>query len=514
MEQKFEEEKSERMRKYEEERKTREKAARWEINPNDVELGKLLGKGAFGEVYRGKLHGKEVAVKKLTAQSIDEEVLADFRKEVDIMLNLHHPNILLFMGACTQTAKLTIVTEFMPRGSVDDLIHSAALDLPLQKRIQFAKDCALGMNWLHSLKPIFLHLDLKPANLLVDWNWTVKVADFGMSQIKTLEAGSGGIVGSPFYMAPEILLEKDFDEKVDVYSFGIVMWELVTRLEPYEGKFKNFDELIDGVGIERVRPRMPNDCPFQLKNVIQNCWEHDPSKRDSFEKICSCNVLDNIIIHMTILEHSARDFWKQFFLESKDVYWKQFLVCWREFFNIKESELQEGDCRLKCFRELLCAKGDSSEKVVMENLNDALYWFGPLEKTAQSALKLADKMAYLLSQHWFHGDLTQDEAERLLSRQKRGVILVKEEGFWLVRFGRHGTFHLSVKGHNKTFSHLEIKNSTGTLKCNQKHFKDWEEVLAYSMKELKISAKNFVPSSRYENLFPDSMKELKSPSWL
>jgi serine/threonine protein kinase len=88
----------------------------------------------------------------------------------------------------------------MPRGSVDDLVHAPNCDISLRQRLQFAKDCAMGMNWLHSQKPIFLHLDLKPANLLVDWNWTVKVADFGMSQIKSANDSGGGVVGSPFYM--------------------------------------------------------------------------------------------------------------------------------------------------------------------------------------------------------------------------------------------------------------------------------------------------------------------------
>jgi serine/threonine protein kinase len=78
-----------------------------------VEIGKLLGKGSFGEVYRGKLHGKEVAIKKLNATALEEEVLADFRHEVDLMLNLHHPNILLFMGACTQKGNLLIGTPLL-----------------------------------------------------------------------------------------------------------------------------------------------------------------------------------------------------------------------------------------------------------------------------------------------------------------------------------------------------------------------------------------------------------------
>jgi len=513
METQFEREKAERVRQYEEDRRNRDKAARWEIEPSEIQLGKLLGKGAFGEVFRAKLHGKEVAVKKLTAQDLDEEVLADFRREVDIMLNLHHPNILLFMGACTRGGQLMIVTEFMPRGSVDDLIHNSQLDLPLQKRLQFGKECALGMNWLHSLKPIFLHLDLKPANLLVDYNWTVKIADFGMSQIKVAgDPGGGGIVGSPFYMAPEILLEKDFDEKVDVYSFAIVLWELVTRLEPYEGKFKNFDELIDGVGIERLRPRLPAECPFQLKNLITACWDHDPHKRPSFENICAGNTFDNIIVHMTILEHAARDFWKKCFLEKSDVPWRQYWSSWRDEFQIRDADVPDTDARVKSFKEVLCSRVDP-DKVFMENVNDYFYWFGPLEKTTEGAKKCLDKAAYLLSQKWFHGELGQEEAERLLNRQRRGTLFVKEEGFWLVRFGKTGHFYFSVKNENKTFTHMEIKNSSGVLKIGNKHCANFDDVLNHAKKELKVSLKNFVPSGRYESIFPGASDTRKVVSW-
>jgi len=225
-------------------------------------------------------------------------------------------------------------------------------------------------------------------------------------------------------------------------------------------------------------------------------------KRPSFESICQSNTFDNIIVHMTILEHSARDFWKKFYLEKNEVPFKQFWAAWREEFQLKESDVSDNDVRVRCFKELLSSRVDP-DKVFMENINDAFYWFGPLERSAAGAIKCLEKMAYLMSQKWFHGDLGQEEAERLLNRQKRGMLIfTKDDGFWLVRFGKNGFFYFSVKTANKTFTHMEIKNSSGVLKIGGKHFTNWEDILQHARKELKISLQNFVYSTRYESIFP------------
>jgi serine/threonine-protein kinase CTR1 len=160
---------------------------RWEIDPLLIKNpGTSLGTGSFGTVFKAELHGKPVAVKKLSTQKFDDKTLVrppcdthdkgrkltvgggdddgvqdDFRKEVAIMSTLRHPNVLLFMGACTQPGNLLIVTELMPRGSVYDLLRDRSLKLSLKRKMLFAKDAALGVNWLHRSKPQFLHLDLK-----------------------------------------------------------------------------------------------------------------------------------------------------------------------------------------------------------------------------------------------------------------------------------------------------------------------------------------------------------------
>jgi sterile alpha motif and leucine zipper-containing kinase AZK len=131
----------------------------WDLNPGDIQLGKELGRGAYGTVFSATLRGQNVAVKKLNSQNIDEKKLADFKKEVEIMSKLRHPNVLLFMGACTQPGNLMIVTELMPKGSLRDLLKDSKYTF--KQRMQFAKQTAQGMAWLHTMTPPMIHRDLK-----------------------------------------------------------------------------------------------------------------------------------------------------------------------------------------------------------------------------------------------------------------------------------------------------------------------------------------------------------------
>ena len=129
---------------------------------------------------------------------------------------LHHPNLLLLMGICIKDGQLVMVTEYLSRGSVYQVLRPPKTeDIPsFRVRMTMAKQCAQGMNWLHQQTSL-LHLDLKTPNLLVDENFNVKIADFGLSKYKSEELNKR--VGSPYFMAPEMLLSKPYDSKADVY---------------------------------------------------------------------------------------------------------------------------------------------------------------------------------------------------------------------------------------------------------------------------------------------------------
>ncbi|CAF1937148.1 unnamed protein product [Brassica napus] len=202
----------------------------YEILWDDLTIGEDIGRGSCGTVYHGLWFGSDVAVKVFSKQEYSKEVMQSFRQEVSLMRRLRHPNVLLFMGAVTSPPRLCIVSELLPRGSLFLLLRRSASKLDWRRRINMSLDIARGMNYLHCCSPPIVHCDLKSSNLLVDKNWTVKVADFGLSRIKHetyLTSKSGK--GTPQWMAPEVLLNESADE-----NFGVVLWELATGKIPWE----------------------------------------------------------------------------------------------------------------------------------------------------------------------------------------------------------------------------------------------------------------------------------------
>ncbi|ONL93808.1 Serine/threonine-protein kinase EDR1 [Zea mays] len=155
-----------------------------EIPWEDLVIGERIGLGSYGEVYRADWNGTEVAVKKFLDQDFYGDALDEFRSEVRIMRRLRHPNIVLFMGAVTRPPNLSIVSEYLPRGSLYKILHRPNCLIDEKRRIKMALDVAKGMNCLHTSVPTIVHRDLKSPNLLVDNNWNVKVCDFGLSRLK------------------------------------------------------------------------------------------------------------------------------------------------------------------------------------------------------------------------------------------------------------------------------------------------------------------------------------------
>ncbi|KAL6183277.1 hypothetical protein ACLB2K_044688 [Fragaria x ananassa] len=255
-----------------------------EIPWEEITLGERIGLGSYGEVYHGDWHGTEVAVKRFLDQELLGESLDEFRSEVRIMKRLRHPNVVLFMGAITRAPNLSIVTEFLPRGSLYRLLHRPNNQLDERRRLRMALDAARGMNYLHNCTPVIVHRDLKSPNLLVDKNWVVKVCDFGLSRMKNSTfLSSRSTAGTAEWMAPEVLRNEPSDEKCDVYSYGVILWELSTMQQPWGGM--NPMQVVGAVGFQHRRLDIPNDIDPAIGDLIKRCWQTDPKLRPSFAEI-------------------------------------------------------------------------------------------------------------------------------------------------------------------------------------------------------------------------------------
>ncbi|KAA8539185.1 hypothetical protein F0562_025877 [Nyssa sinensis] len=253
---------------------------------SDLVLKEKIGEGSFGIVQRAKWRGFDVAVKILMEQHFLAERFEEFLREVAIMKHLRHPNIVLFMGAVTQPPNLSIVTEYLSRGSLHKLLQmpDAEVMLNYRLRLNMAYDVANGMNYLHQRRPPIVHRDLKSPNLLVDSKYTVKVCDFGLSRSKANTfLSSHTAAGTPQWMAPEVLCDEPSDEKSDVYSFGVILWELMTLQQPWRNL--NPHQVVAVVGFKGERLQIPSKVNPRVAALIEVCWANEPRKRPSFSFI-------------------------------------------------------------------------------------------------------------------------------------------------------------------------------------------------------------------------------------
>ncbi|CBI22876.3 unnamed protein product, partial [Vitis vinifera] len=256
----------------------------YEILWEDLTIGEQIGQGSCGTVYHGLWYGSDVAIKVFSKQEYSDDVILSFRQEVSLMKRLRHPNVLLFMGAVTSPQRLCIVTEFLPRGSLFRLLQRNTSRLDWRRRVHMALDIAQGMNYLHHFNPPIIHRDLKSSNLLVDRNWTVKVGDFGLSRLKhetylTTKTGKG----TPQWMAPEVLRNEPSDEKSDVYSYGVILWELATEKIPWDNL--NTMQVIGAVGFMNQRLDIPKEVDLRWASIIESCWHSDPRSRPTFQEL-------------------------------------------------------------------------------------------------------------------------------------------------------------------------------------------------------------------------------------
>ncbi|KAI3743728.1 hypothetical protein L1987_56793 [Smallanthus sonchifolius] len=237
--------------------------------------------------------GTQVAVKKLGDElCIDEDKVAAFRDELELLQKIRHPNVVQFLGAVTQSSPMMIVIEFLPKGDLGAYLKRKGALKPLTA-LKYAMDIARGMSYLHENKPEpIIHRDLEPSNILRDDSGHLKVADFGVSELlkgtnaaKHKKLMNYQDTTSRRYVAPEVFKNEDYDTKVDVFSFALILQEMIEGCQPFVTK----DEK-DVPKLYAAKQRPPFNAPSKryphgLKHLIEECWHENPSKRPSFRQI-------------------------------------------------------------------------------------------------------------------------------------------------------------------------------------------------------------------------------------
>lgn len=263
-----------------------------EIKEGQITFDRLVGKGGYGRVYLARWMGADVAVK--TSRFTDKDKIArDFYSELSVLRSLRHPNITLLIGFSFQP-QCIIVTEFVRSGSLFDLLHRKRENLlhlsgwNCSKVVAIAREICLGMVYLHSHG--ILHCDLKSSNVLLNGLREVKICDFGLAHLfedAALQVETSvnlGCVGTHHWMAPEVLRGQEYSTAADVYSFGMILWEMISRKVPFHGY--TAIQVIGIVGYGRCRPRSPHGCPEPLRDVLHKVLRPRPHSRCTFPDLC------------------------------------------------------------------------------------------------------------------------------------------------------------------------------------------------------------------------------------
>ncbi|OIW14019.1 hypothetical protein TanjilG_09370 [Lupinus angustifolius] len=267
---------------------SKEDTEEWSADLSQLFIGNKFASGAHSRIYRGIYKQRAVAVKMVKIPTQDEErgVLLEqqFKSEVSLLSRLLHDNIVQFIAACKKPPVYCIITEYMSQGTLRMYLNKKEpYSLAIDTILRLALDISRGMEYLHSQG--IIHRDLKSNNLLLNDEMRVKVADFGTSCLETRCRETKGNMGTYRWMAPEMIKEKPYARKVDVYSFGIVLWELTTCLLPFQGMTPV--QAAFAVAEKNERPPLSASCEAALAHLIKRCWSSNPSKRPDFSEIVS-----------------------------------------------------------------------------------------------------------------------------------------------------------------------------------------------------------------------------------
>jgi len=261
------------------------------ISWDDLDKGNYIYEGSFGKVYQAKWEGRDVAIKRLRLKQREfEAALNVLRQEAEILFKCSDANVVSLLGVCIEPGKYALVMEFMPF-DLGELLRSD-YDLPYSLRWKIASDIASGLCFIHSKGTI--HRDLKPSNILVDKENRCKICDFGISRLQSgsFSSSEKRQIGTVRYRGPETF-DRRFKPRrsMDIFSFGMVMWEISSRVEPFDDRE---DLLVQKWIVENktlVYEPIPTSCPIKFSEIIQDCWrspELRPLAAALKERISQC----------------------------------------------------------------------------------------------------------------------------------------------------------------------------------------------------------------------------------
>ncbi|KRY85643.1 Mitogen-activated protein kinase kinase kinase 9 [Trichinella pseudospiralis] len=290
-----------------------------EVQFTDLVLEEVIGAGGFGKVFKGIYAGEVVAVKaaRIDAEDDIDQILETVRQEAQLFHLLKHPNVAALRGVCLALPNLCLVLEYCAGGPLNRALSSWKVSPEVL--IDWAIQVARGMHYLHAEAPVSLvHRDLKSSNVLIKEpivernlkNLTLKIIDLGLAR-EACRTTRMSMCGTYAWMAPEVIKSSTFSKASDVWSYGVLLWELLTGEVPYKG----IDALAVayGVAVNKLTLPIPSSCPEELSRMMEDCWNVEPRRRPTFKQLIV--RLERLRENFSLLEqesfHSMQEDWKQ-----------------------------------------------------------------------------------------------------------------------------------------------------------------------------------------------------------
>jgi len=257
----------------------------WLVKRSHLKIREEIGKGAFGTVYKADFFGIDVAVKQICSQNIKDPMEQIFvEREIAVLKSCRHPNIVAFIGIVEPDGNngTQIVLEYLSKGDLGRYILDTRANISWARRVKICLDIACAMAYLHSRNIIYR--DLKSENILLDDTGKAKLCDFGFARCVQKNERPVTMCGTDEFMAPEVILEEAYNEKSDIFSYGMLMFEIIARKDV--GKLIPRNAKCGFTVDEKVtRTRIPPDCPKHFSEFAFLCTKTDPNQRPAFDRI-------------------------------------------------------------------------------------------------------------------------------------------------------------------------------------------------------------------------------------
>jgi len=364
------------------------------INREEISDLHVFHESKFSIVYKGLCRSKVVAVKEIKKILTEDE-----SKKISLLSSIFHPNLSLIMGLSVSIDQnVMIITELMEYNLSTYLKHIEKEKKPLSllKKTQIAKEAALGINWLHNSNPQLIHGGLNPNNILIDSDLRVKISDSGLYELKD---GLNEQIENLRWISPEVLKGNPRTTSCDIFSFGLLLWILITGQEcPYQ-EYQSIEELI-GHHQKLLPLSSYTNCSKSFQELIEDCINPDITHRPIFKSIT--RRLELIIIDTILEDMNANIFWKKNFLEEMTVTWENFIKAFAKELSIQlpmnqetkkstttKTETHQENTPIKLSKEeielqktILCFKSilvDKNNLVDLQWFGKIIQWFGTLD---------------------------------------------------------------------------------------------------------------------------------------